>query len=71
MPATQRLTLTYPAFLEANEVFFLVTGRDKRAALADVIRPGSTLPAARIAHRPRSTCIFCDRDAAQDIYPPA
>ena len=71
VPATRRLTLTYPAFLEAGEVFFLVTGRDKRAALADVIRPGSTLPAARIAHRPRSACIFCDRDAAQDIYPPA
>ena len=44
----RRLTLTYPVFLEAGEVFFLVTGRDKRAALADVLRPGSTLPAARI-----------------------
>ena len=48
---TRRLTLTYPAFREAGEVFFLVTGRDKRAALADVVRPESTLPAARIVHR--------------------
>jgi len=69
--AARRLTLTYPVFMEAREVFFLVTGRDKRAALADVVRPGSTLPAARIVHRTRSACIFCDRDAAQDIYPPA
>ena len=52
MPAlgARRLTLTYPALLGAGEVFFLVTGRDKRAALADVLRPGSTLPAARIVH---------------------
>jgi 6-phosphogluconolactonase len=68
---TRRLTLTYPVFLEAGEVFFLVTGRDKHAALADVLRPESALPAARIAHRPRSACIFCDREAAQDINPPA
>jgi 6-phosphogluconolactonase len=66
---TRRLTLTYPVFREAGEVFFLVTGRDKHAALADVVRPGSTLPAARIIQRTRSTCIFCDRDAAQDIKP--
>jgi len=65
----RRLTLTYPVFLDAGEVFFLVTGRDKHAALADVIRPVSTLPAARIVHRTRSACIFCDRDAAQDINP--
>jgi len=64
---TRRLTLTYPAFRDAGEVFFLVTGRDKRAALADVVRPESTLPAARIVHRMRSTCIFCDREASQDI----
>ena len=67
--ATRRLTLTYPVFREAGEVFFLVTGHDKRAALADVIRPGSTLPAARIVQRTRSTCIFCDREAAQVIKP--
>jgi 6-phosphogluconolactonase len=64
---TRRLTLTYPAFLDARDVFFLVTGPDKRAALADLVRPGSTVPAARIAHRARSACIFCDREAAQDI----
>jgi 6-phosphogluconolactonase len=68
---TRRLTLTYPVFLESGDVFFLVTGRDKADALADLVRPESTLPAARIAHRPRSTCIFCDRDAASDINPTA
>ena len=67
---TRRLTLTYPAFLEAGAVFFLVTGRDKRAALADVIKPGSALPAARVVQRSRSACIFCDAEAAQDINQP-
>jgi 6-phosphogluconolactonase len=64
---TRRLSLTYPVFLEAGAVFFLVTGPDKRAALADVLRPGSTLPAARIIHQSPSVCIFTDREAAQDI----
>jgi 6-phosphogluconolactonase len=71
----RRLTLTYPVFLEAGEVFFLVTGHDKRAALTDVLRPESKLPAARIVHRPGPTRIFCDREAApegprQDINAP-
>jgi 6-phosphogluconolactonase len=67
---TQRLTLTYPALLGAAEVLFLVTGRDKRTALAEVLRPGSTLPAARIVNRAGPVWIFCDREAGQDITPP-
>ena len=43
----------------------------KRAALADVMRPDSTLPAARIVHRAAPVSIFCDRDAAQDITSPS
>ena len=64
---TRRLTLTYPALLDATQVMFLVTGADKRAALADAVRPDSTLPAARIVHRPGPIVIFCDREAGQDI----
>ena len=67
--ATRRLTLTYPALLGATQVMFLVTGAEKRAALAAVLRPGSTLPAARIVQRPGPVVIFCDRDAAHDIDP--
>jgi 6-phosphogluconolactonase len=65
--ATRRLTLTYPALLGATHVIFLVTGAEKRAALADVLRPGSTLPAARIVQRHAAVRIFCDREAAQDM----
>jgi len=63
----RRLTLTYPALLGAAAIFFLVAGGDKAAALADVLRPGSTLPAARIVHRTAPVCIFCDDAAARDI----
>jgi 6-phosphogluconolactonase/glucosamine-6-phosphate isomerase/deaminase len=56
--------------LRAEEVFFLVTGAEKRAALADVLGPGSTLPAARIVQRPGPVVIFCDREASQDITSP-
>jgi 6-phosphogluconolactonase len=63
---TRRLTLTYPALLGAAAIAFLVTGAEKRAALADVLRPGSTLPAARIVQQAAAAHIFCDREAAPD-----
>jgi 6-phosphogluconolactonase len=63
----RRLTLTYPALLGARAVFFLVAGGGKAGALADVMRPASTLPAARIIHGPAAVSIFCDRAAARDI----
>jgi 6-phosphogluconolactonase len=67
--ATHRLTLTYPALLDATHVIFLVTGAEKHPALAAALRPGNALPAARIIQRPGGVTIFCDRDAAQDINP--
>jgi 6-phosphogluconolactonase len=68
---TRRLTLTYPALLATTEVMFLVTGAEKKHALAEVLRPGSTLPAARIVQRADPVVIFCDRAASQDINPQA
>ncbi|HMF41083.1 MAG TPA: 6-phosphogluconolactonase [Polyangia bacterium] len=69
--ATRRLTLTYPALLATTHIIFLVAGREKQAALGGALRPGSTLPAARIIHRPTGVRIFCDAEAAQGIdHPP-
>jgi len=65
--ATRRLTLTYPTLLGARHVMFLVTGAEKREVLAAVLRPDSTLPAARIIQRSAGVRILCDADAAQDI----
>jgi 6-phosphogluconolactonase len=43
------MTLTYPAINAARQVMFVVTGRDKAAALAAVRAGGSDLPSARVA----------------------
>jgi len=64
---TRRLTLTYPALLGATQVIFLVSGAEKRSALADVLRPGSTLPAARIVQRATGVRILCDAEAGEGL----
>jgi 6-phosphogluconolactonase len=66
---SHRLTLTYPALLDARDVFFLVTGPGKASPLADILRPKSVLPAARIAQRPGPVTIFCDESAAAALDP--
>lgn len=58
-----RLTLTYPALETARQLFFVVTGPAKAAALAAVVDPASDLPAARLVHRAGPVAIFCDRTA--------
>jgi 6-phosphogluconolactonase len=64
---TRRLTLTYPALCGARDVCFLVTGREKAAALATVVEAGH-LPAARIVRRTGGpVTVFCDQDAASAL----
>jgi 6-phosphogluconolactonase len=63
----RRLTLTYPALLGAREIFFLVVGADKAAALVEILRPGSDRPAARIVHRAGPVTLFCDGEAGRAL----
>jgi len=63
---TRRLTLTYPVLCGARDVCFLVTGREKAAALATVVEVGH-LPAARIVRRPGPVTIFCDQAASSGL----
>jgi 6-phosphogluconolactonase len=65
----RRLTLTYPAFNETRAIFFMIAGHEKARALADALRPESTLPAARVLHGPAPVTVFCDQDAAS-LLPP-
>jgi 6-phosphogluconolactonase len=65
-----RLTLTYPVFLEARAVLFLVAGVAKAHTLREVVegesRPAA-LPAQRIVRRAPRVTILCDRAAASEL----
>ena len=44
----RRMTLTYPALAAAREIVWLVTGAEKREALARLIAGDTSIPAARV-----------------------
>ncbi len=47
---TRRMTLTYPPLDRARQVLFLVTGEDKREALAELEAGDQSIPAGRVAN---------------------
>jgi 6-phosphogluconolactonase len=59
---TQRMTLTYPALGRADLVLWLLSGEDKRDALARLLRGDESIPAGRISS-PRSV-VMADAAAA-------
>ena len=58
----RRMTLTYPALEAARELVWLVTGVEKREALARLLDSDTSIPAARIASS--NQLIVCDQAAA-------
>lgn len=58
----RRMTLTYRALEDAREIVWLVTGRDKRDALARLLARDTSIPAARISE-PRQR-VIADAEAA-------
>ncbi len=68
--SASRLTLTYPVFEAAREVFFLIAGEDKAMTLKEVIegpdRPDQ-IPCQAIFRRKGPVAIFCDRGAAAEL----
>lgn len=61
----RRMTLTLPVLDRARLVVFVVTGADKRAALARLLRRDPTLVASRV--RPERAVIVADLEAARSI----
>ena len=63
----RRMTLTYPALARAEEILWLVSGADKREALARLLDRDRSVPAARV-EAARGTVLA---DAAATGGPPA
>jgi 6-phosphogluconolactonase len=61
----RRMTLTYPALDAALEIVWLVTGEDKRDAVARLLARDTSMPAARISN-PRQLLV-CDTGAAPPV----
>jgi 6-phosphogluconolactonase len=47
----RRMTLTYPALAKARKILWLITGEDKRDALAKLIAGDPSIPAGRVEAR--------------------
>ena len=60
----RRMTLTYPALAAARSLFWLITGADKRDALAKLLAGDETIPAGRVDAR--DAIVLADPDAAGD-----
>ena len=58
----RRMTLTYPALAGARRVLWLVTGEDKRDALARLLAGDQSIPAGRVAVG--DGLVIADRSAA-------
>ncbi len=58
----QRMTLTYPGLGRANEVLWLITGEDKKAPLALLLKGDRSIPAGRV--EARRSVILADQSAS-------
>lgn len=58
----RRMTLTYPALTRADQLLWLVTGTDKRDALARLLGGDGTIPAGRV--EARASLVIADEAAA-------
>lgn len=58
----RRMTLTYPALSRARQLLWLVSGEDKRDALAKLLRGDHSIPAGRV--EAEASLVMADRSAA-------
>jgi len=64
----RRMTLTYPALGRAEEILWLISGQDKREALAKLLAADPSVPAGRV--RARQSVILADAAAAEGLGQP-
>jgi 6-phosphogluconolactonase/glucosamine-6-phosphate isomerase/deaminase len=58
---SMRMTLTYPVLDAADQLLWLVSGEDKRDALARLLDGDTSIPAGRVAAS--ASLVMCDRAA--------
>jgi 6-phosphogluconolactonase len=58
---SRRMTLTYPALARAQQLLWLVSGEDKREALAKLLKGDTSIPAGRV--EAGASLIMADRTA--------
>lgn len=58
----RRMTLTYPALARARQLLWLVSGEDKREALAKLLAADPSIPAGRV--EANASVVMADRAAA-------
>lgn len=61
-----RLTLTYPVLENAQQLLFIVSGRDKAPVIKELFQTDCDLPSARLQYR-GNTRWYLDVDAAQGL----
>jgi 6-phosphogluconolactonase/glucosamine-6-phosphate isomerase/deaminase len=61
----QRMTLTYPALARANLLLWLITGEDKRDALARLLAGDQSIPGGRV--EAAASLVLADAAAASDV----
>jgi 6-phosphogluconolactonase len=59
-PPPRRITLSYAAIAAAKQVWVLISGAGKEAALAESLRPGGRTPLARVMRSRSQTKLFSD-----------
>jgi 6-phosphogluconolactonase/glucosamine-6-phosphate isomerase/deaminase len=58
------MTLTYPALARAEQVLWLISGEDKREALAKLLAGDQSIPAGRV--EARHSTVLADAAAAPE-----
>jgi 6-phosphogluconolactonase len=65
-PPSERISFSYQALNSADQIWFLVSGSDKAAAVASALGADSDLPAAKVSGR-IATRWYLDQAAASEI----
>ena len=55
------MTLTYPALARARQILWLITGADKKVALAKLLAGDTSIPAGRV--EAAASLVMCDSAA--------